>query len=424
MKYMHCLQKCLCVVLLALIVFPFSALAAVENVLESAPVVSLPEKEISETLNTEDNKDYLPSFWNNTVKGSSSEAKHYTPWLTASEEQRAKELMSELNAGNISAADYPVENPDYGFSVGIYTLNPADFDGETFFVTLPCRELTDAELVTLISGFEALGIPFNPDSLNERNCRRFYHDGSSRDLTADETERMEELKRLVIYGVLAPEQVSPEAECQVIYSSYGPFVLYPYRKMTDNELAAFAFKKDSVWEVNPDLVQITAKQFAYSLVSFPSFLDVWNMERTLIPFTAETEGYRIAFYVYSIDELNMDMKPRDGQPANVEVWLHRNQDNTLLESRLTVEYNNDKPSIHTRRLVSEDEILAAAQSWIKDNILQAGSMDLRDWKIVKNEGIYYQVYAVSSDNSWYVYADISNTGAVNQFSLSRDPIND
>ncbi len=84
MKYMHCLQKCLCVVLLALIVFPFSALAAVENVLESAPVVSLPEKEISETLNTEDSKDYLPSFWNNTVKGSSSEAKHYTPWLTAS----------------------------------------------------------------------------------------------------------------------------------------------------------------------------------------------------------------------------------------------------------------------------------------------------------------------------------------------------
>ena len=414
------LRRSLLIVLLVLTLFPFSALAVTENTLETAADISLPENTAEEKpAITVRPKAILPSFWKSSVKGSSSDLQHYSPWLTESEEQRARELMSELNAGKVSVSDYTAEEQPAGFKVSVYPLDPADFDGETFFVTLPCRELTDAELVALVSGFETLGIPFNPDSLNERNCRRFYDEGKSRDLTSDEAEQMEELERMVIYGILDPEDIKPESECRVIYTLYGPFFLYPYRQMTVNELAAFALKKESVWENDPDLVQKTASKFASRFVRFPSFLEKWSMERTLIPYTDETEGYRILFDVYAPEG---QPQAEDNSPWRVDVLLRKNPDGTLLESRLTVEYNNDKPSIHTRRLVSEDEILAAAQSWIKDNILQSGSMDLTDWTIVNNEGTRYQVCAVTSDNLWYVYAWISNTGAVDQFSLSRDPI--
>ena len=132
---LHHLMRSLVLVLLVFTLLPFSALAVTENTLETASDITLPEIIGAEESVAGNEQDYLPSFWENTVKGSSSDLSYYTPWMTGPEEQRAGELMAALKTGKISASDYPTEKPSSGFTVGVYPLDPADFAGETRITT-------------------------------------------------------------------------------------------------------------------------------------------------------------------------------------------------------------------------------------------------------------------------------------------------
>ena len=61
--------------LVALTLFPFSALALAENTLESVPDVSLPEDEpaVSEEETVSVDNPYLPDVWDLPARGSASE---------------------------------------------------------------------------------------------------------------------------------------------------------------------------------------------------------------------------------------------------------------------------------------------------------------------------------------------------------------
>ena len=51
---------------------------------------------------------------------------------------------------------------------------------------------------------------------------------------------MELLLKQVRYGELTEKDVHPETECRSVDTWFGPLCFYPYRQMTDDELAAFA----------------------------------------------------------------------------------------------------------------------------------------------------------------------------------------
>ena len=96
--------------------------------------------------------------------------------------------------------------------IGVYPLNPEDYDGETFYVRLPqYQPLTDEQIRSLISAFNELGIPFDPDSLGSRNCSRrdenYVQDYESRPISEEEEQRLEIIRTLVRQGVLTKDSI-------------------------------------------------------------------------------------------------------------------------------------------------------------------------------------------------------------------------
>ena len=49
------------------------------------------------------------------------------------------------------------------------------------------------------------------------------------------------IKRQVVHGIISREDIHPESVCRTVETGLGVFCFYPYRRMTDDELAAFAF---------------------------------------------------------------------------------------------------------------------------------------------------------------------------------------
>ena len=236
--------------MLALTLLPFSALAVTENVLETAPEVtptvmvtaavqateevpaaeeapaaeeSLPAEEPqatedvpaeeaapaeeSSTQNVEEYSPYMPYEQYFPERGTTPEAEQYKlPRMSDGELARYKELFSELSDGSRSLEGVPtcVNRKDMdNTTVGVYPLDPKDFDGETFYVILPYEQkMDDGQILSLIASFIDLGISFDPDSLNERNCTRMAYSGGTRFLSREEESRKATLQALISRGLL------------------------------------------------------------------------------------------------------------------------------------------------------------------------------------------------------------------------------
>ncbi len=184
--------------MLALTFLPISALAVMENVLETAPEVTPTTMGIIEEVQTteeiqpaqevhapaaetaevssarqyeEEDSLYMPYKLYCPERGTTPEEHQYTsPRMSDGELARYNELYEQLSNGTLSLKDVPsyVNNRDIDdSSVGVYPLDPEDFAGETFFVILPYdRKMDDRQILSLIASFIDLGISFDPDSLN------------------------------------------------------------------------------------------------------------------------------------------------------------------------------------------------------------------------------------------------------------------
>ena len=280
---------------LALTAFPFTASAAWENILEPAPAVALPEETpvpetdgegggtpvgvwsdepVTEYTFYED--PYLPFRYGPgyLYTGDAEETDdpwYMGPYLEPSEYQRAMELLAAVEAGDVAREEISYLPKEGEMKIGVYPLDPGDFCGETFYVLLPDRKLEDNDLLYLISCFRELGIPFEPKEWTSRCCQRgSYVQGTTRSLSEEENIRMTALRHQTAAGMLTEADIHPETECRSIPTWFGPITLYPYRRMTDDELAAFAFARESVWENDPDDVEEAAREFVSSIVRLRS----------------------------------------------------------------------------------------------------------------------------------------------------------
>lgn len=257
-----------------------------ENILVPVPAEDVLVLEIKDTPeSTGTSPLYLPLSYklpDRTEELRDSQA--YTlPRLTNHELERIRGFMEDLEAGKeIRFTDLHCADRTEDVSVGVYRLAPEDFDGETFYVILPAAPMSDDMLLSLLSAFEELGIPFDPDGLNERNCQRGnWYEHATRGLSSEENERMETILRQVRRGMLGAEKVPEGTYCRYVdstgvYLDEGQyrttpyrFCFYPYRRMTDEELAAFALATDSAWETDPDLLEKQALDYVNSTVRAP-----------------------------------------------------------------------------------------------------------------------------------------------------------
>ena len=276
---------------LALAMIPFAAFAASEDVLESAPAMTLPA-ETPETEPGAEENDFIPylpyEYTYFTVENGTEtdfdELQYLVPRLTAEETERVRGFLADPAAAE-KAADAPdcldrMENA----AVGVYTLDPKEYYGESFYVMLPASRLTDEMLLSLISAFGRLGVSFDPELLNGRNCSR--GESQTRLLSYEESVRMQAIRFQVHRGMITRESIPEGTACRVVKNEwpgaevpvYDTFRLYPYRSMTDDELAAYVLETEEPWAADPADVEKKALECLRAYLDAPLALtaaDEW-----------------------------------------------------------------------------------------------------------------------------------------------------
>ena len=243
-------------VLMALLCLPIGAKAVREGVVENAPMV-----EVRETAS------YLPSVRQEKAETDWMLEEAYTEidttemmyadigrWLTSNcrltmgERKRMEKLMAAYAAGERTGDGASVLEAKKRVRVGVYALDPKEYDGERVLLLLPGNCLTDEEMLAILDAYHQLGEVFDPDALNERNCVRGHT--YTRDLSKEEDERNENLHSQIERGILRREDVpetlkAVELDNASFLGSYnGKFIFTPYRRLTDDELADMLFLKD------------------------------------------------------------------------------------------------------------------------------------------------------------------------------------
>lgn len=251
------MKKLRTMLLVLCLLLPACALAVTEGVVEQAPMVemesvSAPAAEISylpDASYYEGYGDWNPAWEESSVWVESrfdGECYHdveQRPRMTAGEAERAKSLLAAYQAGVIRYEGESILNKMEDVIVGVYALNPEEFDGEAVYVILPGPCMTDEQLLAVIAAYDEMGLIFDPDALSYRNCARGGGIETTRFLVEEERERYTRLADMIERGLIDPsdageaEALQPKLDSRY-FCGMPDFTIRPYRAMTDEEFVA------------------------------------------------------------------------------------------------------------------------------------------------------------------------------------------
>ena len=347
----------------------------------------------------------------------------YLPWLTDLELARTRKLMEQVAAGKVTYTGPSAANTLNG-PVGVYPLNPEDFDGETFYVLLPqYRTLTDEQILSLIAAFDELGIPFDPDSLNARNCGRNMWFRMTRKLSAEEEKRKEAMVEQVRRGTITEESIPAGTADYLLDISLeddgGTFYLYPYRSMTDDELARLVLNEEGNWEDNPDDIGRLAKDAARSILRHPGEIQLHILERTEVP----EDGHGITSYV----AIMSGGKHGDRRIAGIGAGISKEPGNepeiTWIQANCYL-YSNRTP------VKTDEKWIAEAREWATENLSLPDGQVPEDWTVEEKpyewEGDTFTVISlVYRTAEWTLSVDIQgsdrSTWMINLYNRKWNP---
>ncbi len=278
------------------VLLPLNAMAVTEGVVEDAPMVEI-ETSVQEEISYLPDASYYAGAndtpeWENaqTWVPNDFDGEYYSdvtqnPRLTAGEQKRAEKLLSEYQAGKIAYTGESVLEKMDGVIVGVYALDPADYDGETVYVILPGTCLTDEQLLSIIAAFDELGLVFDPTGLSYRNCSRGGGIETSRFFNQEERERYTYLADCIRRGKLVPPQgLSGASRTPKLQSAYfcgmTSFTLRPYRQMTDEEMVAQLLDNgvcDESGEVDHNAVERRSRSAAYTALGCPLSMELGHI---------------------------------------------------------------------------------------------------------------------------------------------------
>lgn len=224
---------------------PLTGAAAQEN-----EVVVLPTVSPLETVEVADSADYstasLEEYYSSEYYNTEGE-NYQAPGMTAEERERAETLLVDYQAGTRPTEN--VLNKLENAVVGVYTLNPEDYEGETLYTLLPVDPLTDEQILEVIDAFAQCGQTFDPDALTYKNCMRGGGLEVSRFTQGEEWERISVLTDLYVRQGFASEAVYTPLVSddglgmvtldQNAYCGMDCFTFFPCRQMTDDELLSY-----------------------------------------------------------------------------------------------------------------------------------------------------------------------------------------
>lgn len=252
------MKQIMCALMTALWLMPMTVSAVKEGVVEKAASVDLAEMKTG----TESKRSYFldesyyafsgdcqptwadrEQYFVQPLESDCYEDITQSSCLTKGEIARAKALAEAYKKGEKTGNGKSVLNKTDQVVIGVYTLKPDEFGGEEVFVLLPGTSLTDEQMLSLIDAYHLLGLTFDPEGLNLRNCARGGGIETTRFLTDEEQERRAILADQIRYGILKTDAIDTKLSVGIkvnpqYYSGMVYFSIRPYRSMTDEELAA------------------------------------------------------------------------------------------------------------------------------------------------------------------------------------------
>lgn len=230
--------------ILAAIMLPVTALAG--GTIEENTAVALPTLEPAPQIHiVETDSEYkidLEAYYAEDGWG------YQTPALTETEKERLAAVQAEYDSGVRPSKS--VLNTLENVELGVYDLPADQYQGESVFVILPNRELTDDELLMIVDAYAALGRAFDPEQISWRNCMRGGSIECTRSLAGDERERYSALRDLYQRQQVAPQGTFTALPCDDgigcitlnadAFNGMTEFSLWPARRMTDEELLQYA----------------------------------------------------------------------------------------------------------------------------------------------------------------------------------------
>ena len=250
------MMKKLFLLLALCLMLPAWALAVTEGVVEEAPPVKMESYDAQAQVSYLPDESYAAGYgdWNpaweespvwveSPFDGECYYDVEQRPRMTAGEATRAKALLPRYLAGEIAYEGESILGKMEDVIVGVYALNPQDFDGERAYAILPGPCMTDEQLLAVIDAYHQLGLTFDPDTLSARNCARGGGIEASRFLVEEERARYGNLARLIERGLLdvshveAATLLNPKLDSRY-FCGLPDFTIRPYRSQTDEEFAA------------------------------------------------------------------------------------------------------------------------------------------------------------------------------------------
>lgn len=315
---------------------PVTALAVEENVVIALPAVE-PVASPSATRAPYYGPDTLLGYYGDD---GGTFVDEQSPSLTADEQQRAKALLSEYNQG--ARPSQPLLNVTGNVAVGVYALNPEEYDGESVYVLLPGEPLTNDQLLGIMDAYAQLGLAFQPDGLNYRNCARGGGIDGTRFLLPDELKRKALLEKLYRRQELRPDRlltplpgddgtgfVTVDSK---IYAGLDVFQFIPYRKLSDEELLAFvAFQiKDAVSSSQYARCERQARSELKRLMQAPLALELQNESMNTgyrqSPAPDDRPVYSASFRVLAADSPYSAYHVKVDAETGVCEWLYAEMD--------------------------------------------------------------------------------------------------
>ena len=300
-------------ILVLCLALPALALAVTEGVIEDAPPI------VMESVNADDSNPYLPdasyyagygdyepawgkseSYVEQEFDGEYFCHVHQMPQLTTGERIRARRLLEAYQAGTLTGDGESVLGAMKNVVVGVYALDPADYDGEKAYVLLPGTCLTDEQILAIIDAYNRLGLVFDPDGLSARCCARGGGIETSRFLTQEEAERNSYMADRIRRGQMEVQAdadtalINPELDTRY-YNGLPDFTIRPYRRMTDEELVArlvWSGVRDESGELDFDAAERRARRILSEYLGCPLSmqLEYVSVDGAYIPQLFDAQG--------------------------------------------------------------------------------------------------------------------------------------
>jgi len=319
-----------------LLMLPALSLAVTEGVVEPAPQVEVGAMRGNDAPSYLPDESYYAGYgdwkpaWENAEEWVESafdgECYHdveQRPRLTAGEAKRARKLLEAYRKGEIVYTGESILNKMENVTVGVYALDPDNYDGEAAYVILPGPCLTDEQLLAIIDAYAQLGLAFDPASLSARNCARGGGIETNRFFTDEERERYTSLARLIEKGMIEAKGLGAVRTMNVALDSryfcgLPDFTIRPYRPATDAEMVAQLFamgKKDITGVIDVQDVERRARKTLYALgaplsmaleyvftdgASVPCFFDVQGNQS--YDYDAQVSSCHGAMFVWTTQE--------------------------------------------------------------------------------------------------------------------------